>query len=194
MVSECGRWVDCGHRGNYSGVSAPRSCRPSRSFQQFVGSGHCILWTLLTGKVATCVLSPRFERRGRAKRRHHIRTFCHCVERLFPSLRRSRSHRVLIIGEEHRVLDRTVMVHLAPAAIDKLKNSRSADVEVLFDATVDVGAALAPYRPKQVASAMDRVIPEYDMNVGWTFEDALVHLVRLVGAAANSAKRIVDRD
>src|SRR6478736_2754065 len=86
------------------------------------------------------------------------------------------------------------MMHLAPATIDELKNAGSADVEVFLGAAIDVGAALAPYRPKHVAGPMDRVIPENNMNVGWTFEDALVHLMRPVSTSANSTQRIIDRN
>src|SRR5581483_3095821 len=109
-------------------------------------------------------------------------------------LRCSGSYRALIFGEEFCVLDRTVMMYLAPATVDQLKNSRRADVEILLGGALDIGAALAPHRPKHVANPMDRVIPENNVNVGGAFEDPFVHPVRLTGASTNSTERIVDRN
>jgi hypothetical protein len=104
------------------------------------------------------------------------------------------SHRALIVAEEFRVLNRSVMVHLTPAAIDQLKNASRSNVEVFRGITIAVGAALPTYSPKNVTSAMNRIVPKFDMDVRWALENGVIHLVRLIRAASNASERVVNRD
>jgi hypothetical protein len=93
------------------------------------------------------------------------------------------SDRSLKVYRELCVLDRPVMVNLVPAAIEKLKDPRRANVQGFGNASIEVGAALPPDRPKNVAGAMDGVVPKFNVNVRRALEYSFVHFVWLVGAA-----------
>jgi hypothetical protein len=41
---------------------------------------------------------------------------------------------------------------------------------------------------------MNGVVPKFNMNIRRAFEYSLIHLVRLIRAAPNSTKRIINRD
>ncbi|OKO78041.1 hypothetical protein AC628_14020 [Bradyrhizobium sp. NAS96.2] len=83
------------------------------------------------------------------------------------------------------------MMHLAPATIHQLKNSAGADVQIFYDITIMVGAALPPHGPKDVARAMYRIVPKFNVNVRRTLEDSLVHQVRLICSSPDPSERIV---
>jgi hypothetical protein len=55
-------------------------------------------------------------------------------------------------------------------------------------------AAFRTDGPKYVARAVNGVVPKFNVNVRWTLEDSLIHLVRLIRAAPNSSEWVVNRD
>ena len=91
-----------------------------------------------------------------------------------------RPHCTLIFREQICVFDRAVMMDLPPAAVEKLKDSSGANVQVFDFAAVPVGSAFSADRPEDVAKAMKSVVPKLDMDVRRAFEQSLVHLVRRV--------------
>ena len=57
-----------------------------------------------------------------------------------------------------------------------------------------VRAAFPPHGPKRVAGTMNRIVPEFHVNVRRALEDPLIHLVRLIRPAPNPAERVINRD
>src|SRR5271166_1458589 len=79
------------------------------------------------------------------------------------------------------------MVDLSPAAVEKAKYPRCADVQVFDRVAVMIGAAFPSHGPEHVAD-----FPELDVDVSRTLEDDLVHLVGHVRAAADAPERVID--
>src|ERR1700722_8257186 len=86
------------------------------------------------------------------------------------------------------------MVHLSPATVDEFENSCRANVQRLYGFAIVVGAAFPPHGPKHLPGTMNRIVPEFHVNVRRALEDPLIHLVRLIRSAPNPAERVINRD
>src|ERR1700722_17349623 len=86
------------------------------------------------------------------------------------------------------------MVHLSPATVDEFENSCRANVQRLHRFAIMVGAAFPPHGPKHLPGTMNRIVPEFDVNVRRALEDPLIHLVRLIRSAPDPAERVINRD
>src|SRR5262245_48407498 len=104
------------------------------------------------------------------------------------------AHGLLIGREQLRVLDRAVMVHLAPVASGvAAEEAAGADGEIEGLALALEAAALASDGPEHTARDVQRVVAELDVDPGGTCEDALIDRADSRPAALDAAQRIVHR-
>jgi hypothetical protein len=97
----------------------------------------------------------------------------------------------LILGQQLRILDGTVVVHLSPAAVDFPEQTAGAygGFEV-FVARAQI-TTFPAHRVEQLPGLVQGVIVVLDVDLGRTFEESRVHGLYLAPSPRDAAQRVV---